>query len=389
MLQDIFQWIIQKIKTVTSGLQRLFMPQMIFEKIKFAVRKCVDKIFHIKPRNEKDYYNIGPLMVSKRLVSMVIFLMGIIGLYYLFVVQMPVFRKGAGGVKTYDYDSVILRFTNGAVKINAKSGYIAYVGEVSKGRANGQGTLYTPRGTVRYEGAFQDNTYHGTGKLYGENENLIYNGEFVRNLYQGQGTLYRDNGTKEYEGEFNKGVKSGNGILYDSGSNQIYEGSFVMDSINYCELLGKTTAEVSEMYSGQRVMYYKDTEFVVDMKDIEAYYAGDSGINSLDGEVLINRIYIHDNRCIIDGKRVDSISAATELMGEPGFEGKSYMNLQEAVVLEQLTEVDYTFEDAVEITDYEKNQELFLTMFEYNEIQYTFYSIEKSNEFIMYSMEKN
>lgn len=387
MLQDIFQWIIQKIKIVTSGLQRLFNPQMIDEKIEDMESKCEDKIFHIKPRDEKDYYNIGPFMVSKRLVSLVIFLMGIIGLYYLLVVQMPVFRKGAGGVKTFDYDSVILRFTNGTVKIKAKSGYVAYVGEVSKGRANGQGILYTPQGTVRYEGNFRDNAYDGTGKLYGDNGNLIYNGEFVRNLYQGQGTLYRDNGTKEYEGEFDKGVKSGAGILYDSGNNQIYEGSFLMDSVNYCELLGKTTAEVSEMYSGQRVMYYKDTEFVVDMTDIQAYYAGDSGINSLDGEVFVNRIYIHDNRCIIDGQWVESIAAASEIMGEPGFEGKSYMNLQEAVVLEQLTEVDNTFEDVVEIADYEKNKELYLTMFEYNEIQYTFYSMEKSNEFIMYSIE--
>lgn len=360
----------------------------IINKIKQFLKMLVEKIFRIRPRDEKDYYTIGSLMISKHLVSLIIFIMGILGIYYLIAVQTEFFDKDSKGVRVYSYNSIRLRFAKGTVKIKAKSGYIAYYGEVSEGKANGTGILYTSTGNEKYNGEFKDSEYSGKGKLYGDSNNLIYSGDFKHNRYQGDGILYKDNGTKEYEGEFDNGKKWGKGILYDGNNNPVYEGSFMADEINYNELPGKNTQEISQMYTGQRIIYYKEDEFVINMKDINAYYAADSKESYLDDEVMVNRIYIPQSNCIIGGVKLENIEEIKNLMGDIQYEGKSYINMQEAVVLNKLNEVNKEFEDVFEIVSYENNKELYLTVFNYEDIQYTFYSSDKSDDFIMYSIER-
>lgn len=388
MIQELFKFVIQKLKMVFSGLQRLLAPQLILARIKTILRKVLDKIFHIRPRDKDDYYSVGRFLVSRRLVSMVIFLMGIVGAYYLIVVRAGVFSGGANDVKIYNYDSIRLRFADDTVKIRTESGYIGYYGDVSKGKANGKGILYSAKDIMRYSGAFKDSEYCGNGMLYGDNSNLMYSGEFAHNEFQGKGTLYRENGSKEYTGDFDDGKKSGNGKLYDSANNEIYKGNFLGDEINYNELLGKSTTEISDIYTGKRTIYSKDDEFVVNMEDIDTYYVGNSSTNTLDDEVMVNEIYVKKNECVINGERVDSITDIRNLLGNVGFEGKSYITLKEAVVLDKFTKAEGSLDDAVLVKDYEKNKELYLTMFECDDLQYTFYSTDKSDTFIMYSVEE-
>lgn len=360
----------------------------VINKIKLVLKMLVEKIFRIKPRDENDYYTMGNLMISKHLVSLIIFIMGILGIYYLLSVQTEFFGKDSKGVRVYSYNSIRLRFAEGTVKIKAKSGYIAYYGEVSDGKANGKGILYTRSGNIKYNGEFKDSEYSGNGKLYGDSNNLIYSGDFNHNQYQGNGILYKDNGTKEYEGEFDNGKKSGKGILYDGNNNPVYEGNFILDNINYNELPGKNTNEISQMYTGQRIIYYKGNDFIINMKDINAYYAASSEESYLDDEVMVNRIYIPETNCIIGGEKLDNIQDIKNVLGNIQYEGKSVINIQEAVVLNKLTEVNKEFEDVFEIISYENNQELYLTVFSYDDIQYTFYSSDKSDDFIMYSIER-
>lgn len=388
MIQELLRFIIQKIKMFSSGIQRLFAPQSILGKVKTAVKRVIDKVFRIKPRDEHDYYTVGWFMVSKRLVSMILFVVGIVGIYYLLTEQTSLFSKDDTGVKTYSYDSIRLRFADGTVKIKTKSGYIGYYGEVSDGKANGDGILYASPQNVRYDGAFKDSEYSGEGKLYGDNGNVLYTGNFEHNLYQGEGTLYHDNGSVEYMGNFDNGVKEGEGKLFDVSSNAVYSGNFINDEINYVELLGNSTVDINKIYTGQRTIYFKDDEFVVNMSDIDAYYGGNSQESNLNDEVIVNQVYVNKKSCIINGKKVTSISQIKEMIGEPGFEGTSNIKLSEAVILGKATEKPGDIKDAVEIEKFDQDAEIYLTVFECDDIQYTFYSEENSDEFIMYAIEK-
>lgn len=388
IIRDLFNFILRKCKVVSAAVKRLFMPEYVLGKVRMALKKAFEKVFHIKPRHSGDYYHMGRYLVSRRLVSMIIFVTGIAGLYYLLIINPPAFlSRGLTGVKTYRYNSIPLRYVSDVVKIRAKSGYTAYYGEVEKGKANGTGILYTKTGEIRYDGAFENSEYQGTGSLY-EDGCLRYQGEFAHNVYQGEGRLYRTNGSMEYEGNFKEGEKSGEGKLYDSSNNLIYTGSFQTDELMYEELLGKTTGEVTERYTGTRTIYYDDENFVVDMEEIGAVYAGSTGENYLDDSILVQRVFVKSTDCILAGKSLDTIAQIKEIAGESSFEGNSVLLMEEAVAMEETLQTEHVFEDVLEVKEYPQDKEIYLYMFEYNGIQYTFYSYDRDGGFVMYSIEK-
>lgn len=340
----------------------------------------------IKPKNEEDYYRIGRYLISKGLITILLIFFGILALYYLLITCLPFFLgKYENGIRIYSYDSFALKFVSDTVKIKAKSGYIAYDGEVKNGMANGRGTLYTKEGEIRYEGIFKDNEYSETGILY--NEDNVYEGEFEKNKYEGEGILYDLNGSKEYEGGFHSGKKSGKGAIYDQNK-LIFTGNFQNDKIMYQDFLGKTAEEIADMYTGKRTIYYDETNFVVELADISVFYAGTAEKDRLDQGILTERIFIVDNECMLGGKKINAIEEIREQTGGFSFEGNSYITMEEAVVLKQGLKTKGSFEDALKVTGYEKETMLYLYMAEYNGIQYVFYSYDKQGGFIMYSMEK-
>lgn len=341
----------------------------------------------IEPKDEEDYYTIGRYLISRGLVTLLIFLIGAIAFYYLFIISLStVFGDFEAGVRIYSYDSVALRFISDTVKIKAESGYIAYYGEVEKGMAEGRGILYTKTGEIRYEGEFKENEYSGEGTLY--NKDSTYKGEFQNNLYEGEGILYRLNGSKEYEGEFHQGKRAGNGELYDSGNQLIFTGNFLNDELMYQDFLGKTADELAKMYTGKRRIYYNDTSFAVDMTDISVVYAGTINDNSLDDTIVAERIFICSEECILDGKRVRTIEEVRRLTGGFSFEGNSQLTMQEAVALKEGIEAEQVFSDVLEVSGYAEDKLIYLYMAEYNDIQYTFYSYDRDGKFIMYAMEQ-
>lgn len=340
----------------------------------------------IKPKNEEDYYHIGHYLISRGFITVLLILFGIFALYYLLITGLPFFLgEYKNGVRIYSHDSFALKFVSDTVKIKAESGYIAYYGEVKNGMANGRGTLYTKDGEIRYEGMFQDNEYSDIGILY--NENSVYQGEFEKNQYEGEGILYDLNGCKEYEGEFHNGAKSGKGMLYDQNQ-VVFTGNFQKDKIIYQDFLGKTAKQIRELYTGKQIIYYDETNFIVDMTDISALYAGTAKEDRLDEEVFAERIFIIDSECLLAGKRVCSIEEIREQTGGFSFEGNSRITMQEAVALKRGLETKGAFVDALEVTGYEKETILSLYMAEYNGIQYVFYSYDRQGGFVMYSMEK-
>lgn len=340
------------------------------------------------PKSEKEYVKVWKWKISSRLW----WTFWVIACIFCFfaILKIKASEQGYGSKDIYNYDSVFLNFISGNIRIRAEAGYIAYEGDVDNGRVSGTGTLYGRNGNTIYSGEFEDNEYCGTGKLYGENEEILYEGEFKHNLYEGEGSEYGIGGTVKYQGMFSRGKWNGKGILFDDSSNPVYEGNFLNGAIVYKDFLGKVTEEAAKMYTGKRDIYYDTEYFVVDMKDISAMYSGNMSVTGIDDGVFINKVFVKSESCNIGGKSASCIEEVKEIAGKLVYEGNVNISTEEAVALSSLSglKVNSTFDDAMEITGYDKNKLLYIYSFQLEKLQYTFYSESANGKFIMYSIEQ-
>ena len=103
-----------------------------------------------------------------------------------------------------------------------------YIGELSNGIANGQGTWTTPDGD-KYTGQFKDDKRNGQGTLTVANGDR-YIGQFTHDKFQGEVTLSFSNGDK-YTGAFKNHRRNGQGTMtYAHGAK--YTGEFKADKRN-------------------------------------------------------------------------------------------------------------------------------------------------------------
>jgi len=358
-------------------------------------------MFDVKPKDKDDYYQFFGWLVSKKLAYVTIILVGVISAYFLYGNRANIWGGGsADGVKTFKYNSLMLRFTTGDVRIKAKSGYTAYEGAVQKGKVTGAGKLYDKNGTLVYEGNFEDNEYSGQGIRYYENGNLWYNGSFLENLFSGQGIEYRRNGSRLYEGDYVSGMKQGNGTLYDNGNNPIYTGEFSADHILYSALLGKTAAEVSEAYTGERVLYEGSDVFDVYLPDIEALYQSSEKDNSLDDSMKVDRVYVLKHQFDTNAGSLKTMDEIEDYFGDPVYEGYSDAEQSELLsihfVRDLTGDVFYddaglvttsTYDDYLHIEDY-NDMVLYLYSFEQGGIRYTFIARDINQPFGFYIIEE-
>ncbi len=103
-----------------------------------------------------------------------------------------------------------------------------YVGDVTNGKPNGQGTETSPEGE-KYEGEWKDGKKEGQGKLI-QVDGSKYIGEWKNGKRNGYGTLSSTNGSK-YVGKWKDGKKNGQGILTSSSGSR-YVGEFINDKRN-------------------------------------------------------------------------------------------------------------------------------------------------------------
>lgn len=386
-------WTKLKLYTSKTYLQTVFLSK---------VRAFFSRHFDLKPKDKKDYYSVGNWLVSKRFAFAAVIVIGVLSLFYIFVINPPgVFSSGDDGTPTYAYNSIPLRFTKGKVKIKAKSGYIAYEGAVEKGRASGYGTLYDKDGNTVYAGAFEKSKFNGTGKLYYPGDLLKYDGEFKENRYEGEGRLYRENGSLEYNGMFSKNQKNGEGSLYDESSNLVYTGNFLKDHLVYSDLLGKTSEELAQCYTGSSRVFMGADLFAVSMKDIDAVYAGSNDQNHLDEEVYVDQIYVLKDTFPVGKEDVSDIQQLKDYFKTVRYEGNSNATLAEAICINELSEsrevfsgkvemdTQEPFDDAVSITSFDRSYVLYLYSFEKDGLIYTFYCQERNQGFSMYSITKS
>ena len=377
-------------------------PTFLKTKVLTRVREFFSKLLDVRPRHKKDYYSILGWLVSKRLAFALVVLLGIVSAMYISaMLPQGLLGGSSGGVRTYGYRSIPLRFYSGTVNITARGGYVAYTGQVDKGAANGEGSLYAADGSLVYEGAFADNMYNGQGKQYYPSGVPQYVGSFTDNEYNGQGSYYRPSGILEYQGDYVFGVRTGSGTLYDSVGDQIFQGSFLNNEIVFQDFLDRPTDEVSGLYSGETTVYQSDSEYCVAMPEINGVYAVKDGSTTLENQWTVEQIYVLGSSVPLESGNCETVRELTEVMGPPLYYGTIWVDLPETVAWnmvaqekpDELEEISIstqaTFENVLTVDSYDKDYQLYLYTYEYNGLLYHFYFTGAGeSEFIMYMMEK-
>ena len=403
LLKVLFSAIKAKIVPLWTRFKLFTNKTFLQSRVITVIRKFFVKIFNVKPRDKKDYFTFRRWMVSRRLCYAITLALGILSLYFIFVIAKPFGSKSGSsdGYKVYKYNSQLLKLQDGNVKIKAKGGYIAYVGAVKKGYCEGEGSLYNKSGSLVYQGNFSESKYSGKGTLYYASGQAKYIGEFENNLFNGEGTYYRSNGSKEYVGEFVNGKKQGTGSLCDTGNNTVFTGLFSNDSLVYSQILGKKPSEISsDMYFGSNVIYtYGDQNFI-HMADINAMYVNSNSDTSIEEEGNIELMYVLDDSFTYGENVITDIESLTATFGQPDFQGNSYLTVADALAVHLLEESgsdklgnyssslehEALYDEYQEITSYNASQETYIYRYNVDGITYEFYFTSKYGDLFMYSM---
>lgn len=374
----------------------------IKSKIITKIRNALSNLFKVKPRDKYDYYPFFQYLISKRLARAVVIVLGILCLCY-FTWMNPIANMTESmdkGQKVYAYNSLFLRFAKGPVKIKAKSGYVAYDGEVEKGYVKGEGRLYDETGGMVYNGNFEKNEYNGEGILYYPIGQVKYEGEFQKNQFNGTGSLYRENGTKQYVGQFADGVYEGVGTLYNTSAVPVFKGNFHNGELLYEQLLSKTPSEIAEFYTGNIKIYQTEQESAVIMEEIDACYVTPVESTSIETEEKASAIYVGKNEFVYGNQRLHTMNEIIEVFGKPVFEGNSYVTFPEVVGIQMLKEqgveipieikldTDQIFDEVRTVNSYTKDALVYLYVFEVEDMTYTFFTTDRKGEFFMYELEQ-
>ena len=401
LLNMLFSSARAKIMPLWIKLRMWTSPAFLRSRVLVKIREFFSNLLDVRPRDRRDYYPILRWLVSKRLAFALVVALGLVSLLYISAMLPDDLLRGNGGVPTYKYRAIPLKFYTGTVNILARDGHVAYSGEVDGGAASGQGTLYAAGGSTVYEGQFENSMYNGQGTLYYPNGVLKYTGGFTDNVYSGTGSSYRPNGVLEYSGGYVAGVRSGNGTLYNSVGSRVFQGSFLGGEIVYHDFLSRPTSEVPELYSGETVVYQSGEEYCVAMPEIDAVYAVKDGSGTLENQWTVDRVYVLHGSVPLESGTCTTLRQLMAAMGEPLYFGAAWVNLPEAAAwnltaedrsdqMEQVRiESTATFENVFAVSDYDRDFQMYLYTFQCNGLLYTFYFTGAGeSEFMMYALEK-
>ena len=401
----LFSTIKSRFASIVSKLKLWTSWSYIRTRIVNLIKDFFYKLLDVRPKNKDDYYTVFGWMVSKRLVYFLIIVIGVLSLWYITATTQIFSSIGStGGLRTYKYNSILLRFANNKVRIKGKSDYLAYVGDVKKGYVTGQGDLYRPDETLIYSGSFEKNRYEGTGTQYYDDGVLHYTGDFHDNLYEGTGKLYREDATLEYDGEFFQGLKEGEGKLYDGGNNELFEGSFASDNIVYSDLIGKDAAGIREMYFGSQVLYEASEDLGGDtaalLKDIGVVCLEQSDGSAADDSEKTTTVYVLSDRFRLGSQEAKDINSLISILGQPTYQGNSSVIFPEAVAINALNvnkyalngrvDMDTTenYSDDIIVNDFDTTYTVYVYTFERGDLIYSFISSDVGREFDFYSITK-
>ncbi|MCR5503815.1 MAG: hypothetical protein K6F53_12490 [Lachnospiraceae bacterium] len=401
LLQILISTTKSRFASITSKIRLWTSWNFIQARIITKIRSFFTSLFDVRPKHSKDYFTVFGWMISKRLAYSALILIGVVSAWYITSVR-HVFSglSGSGGIRTYKYNSVQLRFASDTVRILGKGGYLAYEGQVSKGYVNGEGTLYDKDSRVVYTGHFAKNRFEEKGTAYYPSGTTMYTGDFHDNLYDGNGKLFREDGSLLYDGGFTRGKRDGEGKLCGANGGVIYNGQFSNDEIVWSSFIGKTAAEAGDMYGGATRIYQDEDMYCVGMTDIGALYAGVTDAGSLDNSVTVETVYVLSDSFPLGESRSQKLSEIGKVMGNPIYEGNSGILLPEAVAVNILNETkpalsgpvemekEELFSDVSTVYSYDDTYSVYLTSFQSNGLIYTFVSDMKNDAFVFYSITK-
>ena len=395
------------ITVIKSRLTRLIAKLRLYTSRGFIQARIIDKfrtfagkLLNIKPKDKNDYYTLFGWMISKKLAHAALFVLGVVSIWYILSnISAFGYGKGQNTVRTYSYNSIILRFVNGHVRIKAHDGYIAYDGNVEDGSVSGNGILYYPNGNTAYSGVFSGNKYEGKGTAYYEDGAVWYVGSFHNNQFDGKGKEYRSSGTLEYDGNFMEGYRNGEGILYDASGDELYNGNFSYNSIVYSDLLGIPTSEAAKKYSGEREVYQSDEGICVVLDDIDAMYFASADPEALSDDLTTSEVYVLSDSFRAGKTSVRTIEEIKTLLGTPLYDGESTVIFPEAVLISRLKsegkiydEAKLTgteqFTDVTTVTGYNRAAVVYLYSFEKDGLIYEFICGSAQGAFEFYRIRK-
>lgn len=400
---NFFSTILSTIKyrftAISSALSRWTNKTFIQNTVSSRFQTWFTSLFQFKPRHKKDYYGFFGLLISKRLAHLIVICVGLLCLGYLWVARPFEGLKSSSSTedyKVYWYNSIPLRFQNGKVGIKHKDGYVAYIGDVKGGYAEGEGELYNEDGGLVYVGDFSESMYNGTGKTYYASGQVEYEGDFVDNLYQGTGKYYRSSGALYYSGDFDEDYFHGTGELYDKTGTQVFTGTFKRGELDYTQFLGLTASEISNLYIGRQILYTNGEENIVALEDLSALYVSENAQTSIDDNQKAASVYVLRSVFVDGDSRLTTIDELRRAFGEPSYEGNSYLTFYDAAAiswaLDDNREIDidpalvYTqeYDELVSVESYDTDALLYMYVFEIDGLSYTFISEGRTGDFFMY-----
>ncbi len=400
---NIFSALLNTIKArftpFVTRIRMFFTWSFIQARLVSRIRQFFQQVFNVRPRDKKDYYTFGRWMVSKRLCFAIVIIAGTLSLIYIYYAHARnYFQTTDHRVKTYSYNSLLLKFAKGTVRIKGKSGYIAFEGDVSGGACEGQGRLYDPNGSLVYDGNFTNSKYEDMGKRYYPDGTLYYTGNFHENMFSGEGKLYRTNGSLEYNGDFLLNMKEGEGTLYDNGHNTLFEGRFTHDEIMYSDFLGKSATEMAAAYRGDLTMYGTDEERIRYMPEIQALTVEYGDDESVDSEYHVDSVYVLKDKFSVGQNQIETISDLSSVLGTPTYEGTGRALLSELIVINKLNEsssgqvlngpgeieLNKVYTEYQEVESFQQDYDVYLHSYLRDGLIYTFVSEEGSDRFAFY-----
>lgn len=166
----------------------------------------------------------------------------------------------------------------------------------------------------------------------------------------------------------------------------------------YAQLLNKTAEEINKIYTGKQRIYTWNENTIIELEDLAAFYVPKKKENSLEEEARSGMVYVIQDVFVFGNKRIDSLSSLKELLGEPQYEGNTYINMYDAVAVkrcmdygETITidfELEYSeiYEEYVQVESFNKEALMYMYMYEIDGINYSFLTEGYSDKFVMYTI---
>ena len=152
------------------------------------------------------------------------------------------------------------------------------------------------------------------------------------------------------------------------------------------------------IYTGSEKLYAYNDESMIAMNEISALYIPTSTENSLDTTAKAQTLYVIRDVFVSGDKRIETVSQLKEHLGEPQFEGNSYMNFYDAaaiqwcqdngkdIALEPNLEYTEEYDEYVQVESFDGEALIYMYVYEINDLSYTFISVGHEDKFFMYTI---